>query len=229
MSNQLVSPLYYVYKLTFKSGKTYIGLHIQRKSNDNYVTSSSYYKKHPEDIIISRDILIFCKNEDQLSFMETWCILSDKAYNGQNNVNRNLGAFIHRMCGKNIGFKFSEKSKHKMSESQKAYAKAHPRTDEYKKKMSESCKRVVHTDTWRANQSKALMGHKLSDETKEKIRQKHLGRKLTEEQRKSFSKSASGTTWYNNGVFSIRVKNTENPPEGFTKGRLKKVNRQTQP
>lgn len=192
MSNQLVCPLYYVYKLTFESGKTYIGLHIQRKSNDNYITSSSYHKKHPEDKIISRDILIFCKNKDQLSFMETWCILSDKAYNGHNNVNHNLGAFIHRMCGENIGFKHSEESKRKMSESQKRYAKLHPHTDEYREKMSESCKKVVHTDSWRKNQSKALMGHKLSDETKRKISEANKGRKLTEETKDRISKSIKG-------------------------------------
>ena len=40
MSKQLVSPLYYVYKLTFESGKTYVGLHIQRKLNDNYMQST---------------------------------------------------------------------------------------------------------------------------------------------------------------------------------------------
>ncbi len=162
MSNKLVSPIYYVYKLTFKSGKTYIGLHIQKKSNDNYITSSSYYKKHPEDGILLREILIFCKDRETLSFMETWCILSDKAYNGNNNVNHNIGAFVHRMCGSNLGFKFSE-------------------------------------------------------ETREKIRRKHLGRKLTEKQRKSCSKAASETVWYNNGVISIRIKNTENPPRRIYK------------
>ena len=31
---------YYIYKITFQSGRTYIGQHTERKANDKYVTSS---------------------------------------------------------------------------------------------------------------------------------------------------------------------------------------------
>lgn len=243
MSNQLVSPLYYVYKLTFESGKTYVGLHIQRKLNDNYITSSSYYKNHPEDAIIKREILVYCNDKESLSFMETWCILSDKAYNGRNNVNYNLGAFIHRMCGN--GHKPSEETRRKMSESQKAYNKAHPHTDEYRKKMSESCKKVVHTDTWRKNQSKALMGHKISDETKNKISNAHKGQKLSQETKDRISKSIKGIKkgpwseerkkqfsdlrkstcdnskrrWYTNGTENIYILEDDDIPPGFFLGK----------
>ena len=55
MSTQLV---YYVYKLTFQSGRTYIGMHKQKSEKDNYITSSSYYHNHPEDKIVKREILI---------------------------------------------------------------------------------------------------------------------------------------------------------------------------
>lgn len=93
MNNNLV---YYVYKLTFQSGRTYIGCHKQKKENDKYITSSSYYKNHPEDSLLKREILIEVKDEMTMDFLETWCILSDKAYNPKSNVNYNLGNFFHR-------------------------------------------------------------------------------------------------------------------------------------
>lgn len=119
MSNQLVTPVFYVYKLTFQSGNSYVGFHKQKKLNDNYITSSSYYKKHPEDRIISRDILFQTDNEHKASFIETWCILSDKAYNPKSNVNYNLGNFFHKFS---TGYRTPEelkiiaaKTKHTMS------------------------------------------------------------------------------------------------------------------
>lgn len=108
MAKKLVNPIYYVYKLTFSSGKTYIGYHKQIKENDTYITSSSYYKNNPDDIIISREILIETFDDFAASFLETWCILSDKAYNGQNNVNKNLGNFYHRFS---YGFLTEEQKK----------------------------------------------------------------------------------------------------------------------
>lgn len=96
MSNQLVTPVFYVYKLTFKSGKTYIGCHKQTKERDTYITSSSYYlRHHNEDPLIKREVLIEVENQHQMDFLETWCILSDKAYN-KDNVNYNLGNFFHK-------------------------------------------------------------------------------------------------------------------------------------
>lgn len=96
MAKKLVAPVYSVYKLTFQSGRTYIGFHKQTKVEDNYVTSSSYYKKNPNDKLISREILIETLDEFAAMFLETWCILSDKAYNKDMNVNKNLGCFYHR-------------------------------------------------------------------------------------------------------------------------------------
>ena len=51
---------YYIYKLYFESGATYIGEHIQRIENDGYITSSKYYKNHPEDKLLKREIICSC-------------------------------------------------------------------------------------------------------------------------------------------------------------------------
>lgn len=87
---------FYLYKITFESGKTYIGMHKQKKENDNYITSSTYFRKHPEDRIFKREILYSSNDEYIISFLETYCILSDKAYQNEKNVNYNFGNFFHR-------------------------------------------------------------------------------------------------------------------------------------
>lgn len=97
MSKKLVQPKYYVYKLTFQSGRTYIGYHKQIKEQDYYITSSTYYERHKQDDpLVNREILIETDDDFKASFLETWCILSDKAYSKETNVNYNLGNFFHR-------------------------------------------------------------------------------------------------------------------------------------
>lgn len=159
MAKKLVNPIYSVYKLTFSSGKTYIGYHKQTKENDTYITSSSYYKNNPNDIIVSREILIETFDNFAASFLETWCILSDKAYNGQNNVNKNLGNFYHRFS---YGFLTEEQKrtarerffnsvakrseedieriKRNMSNGQKRRFKENPMSEDARKNLSEKRK-----------------------------------------------------------------------------------------
>jgi len=96
MSKKLVEPLFYVYKLTFSSGRSYIGSHVQRFEEDGYITSSSYFQKHPEDKILNREILICLKDKFTMSLLETICIMSDKA-NNIKNVNYNFGEYVHRL------------------------------------------------------------------------------------------------------------------------------------
>lgn len=82
---------YYVYKIFFKNGATYVGLHREKKPNDGYITSSIYYKKH-KDLFDHRDILIECPDNETCEIMETICILADYAANPMN-VNGNKGAW----------------------------------------------------------------------------------------------------------------------------------------
>lgn len=89
---------YYIYKLTFESGATYIGSHVER-APDNYITSSSYYKKHKnDDKLISREILLEVDDLFKMDFLESIAIISDRC-NSKNNVNGNLGNW----CSKHNG------------------------------------------------------------------------------------------------------------------------------
>lgn len=83
---------YYLYKLYFRNGCTYVGKHTEKRDNDGYITSSSYYKKH-KDLLERREILLEVKDLDTLDIMETICILADMAEN-KLNVNYNYGAWL---------------------------------------------------------------------------------------------------------------------------------------
>lgn len=83
----------YIYKLYFKNGCTYVGKHTQKRENDGYITSSSYYKKH-KDLLERREILIeHLPDIDTLDIMESLCIMQDICSNDLN-VNRNRGAWL---------------------------------------------------------------------------------------------------------------------------------------
>lgn len=92
----------------------------------------------------------------------------------------------------------TEEIKHKISNSVKQLM-----TDEYKKKISE----------W----TKAGM----TQEVKEKIRQSRLGKKVSEETREKLRNKMKGKIICNNGIKNIYA-DKDNIPEGFIKGKLKK-------
>lgn len=117
--------LYYIYKLTFTSGATYIGSHVRRKENDSYITSSSYYKKHPEDTLLKKDIILNVKDRYTMDLMETICIMEDKVSN-EKNVNYNYGNWLNRLSW---GFRNENELKSlkiKISNSLKKYYKNNP-------------------------------------------------------------------------------------------------------
>ena len=84
---------YYLYKIEWSNGKTYIGKHVQTTSRDNYVTSSFYFKKHPE-LEYTRHEFFETNSPDKLDVMETICIMQDVRDNPQGNVNGNWGALF---------------------------------------------------------------------------------------------------------------------------------------
>jgi predicted RND superfamily exporter protein len=87
-------------------------------------------------------------------------------------VNPEVGKKISKS---KIGFKFSDKSKKKMSESQKGktgeknsfYGRKH--TEDSKKKMSESAKKRKVTEETRKKMSKSRQGRKHTEESKKKM------------------------------------------------------------
>ena len=115
-------PLFYIYKIEFNSGETYIGSHIQYKDNDKYICSSMYWKRHPELTIKSREILFYLPSLEQMNIMETICIISDKC-NSPKNINGNYGNWLYNFhskldCPWNKGLKVSDEMKKRISETE---------------------------------------------------------------------------------------------------------------
>lgn len=208
---------YQIYKVTFEDGKTYIGQHKHNKNdlNDDYITSSTYYKEGHK--VSKKEIILDCKDEITMDIMETICILEDKAENGDNNVNGNLGGMMNVEFGKNAfristrenGHKISQalmklyssekgnEVREKMSNSKKELYNSE-KGDETRKKMSETKKKYFENGGELSsscftegnipwNNGKTGTYH-LSETTKQKMSESQSGKHLSEEHKSKIKK-----------------------------------------
>lgn len=182
--NILTDMRYYIYKLTFKSGATYIGQHIEKTKEDGYISSSSYMSQHPEDPIVSRDILVEVKDKSTLDIMETLCIRADKADNPKN-VNKNFGNWDYKFCFK--GFHHSDKTKTLLSNAHYKPGsdiaknigdknRGRKNTEETKQLMSESAKASWTEERRKATIESGNYSHPHSDETKNRLSEIRTGK-----------------------------------------------------
>ena len=84
-----------------------------------------------------------------------------------------------------------------------------------------------HNEETKRKISESHKGKHLSEEHKQKVAESLRGRHLSEEHKQKMSTARKGLNtwskncyWFNNGIINIKVKEC---PEGFVKGRLKKV------
>ena len=175
-----------IYKIIFKSGKTYVGQRTFKGDNildDEYVCSSSYAKNHKEDdpvvdrIIIEENI----ESSEKLSFLETFYIKKDKEENKENNVNGNNGAYeLHNLYENNsIGVETRKrkgsydyknnldfiKNQSESHKGKKAWNKGIPWSEDVKLKISNS-------EKGRTPWNKGVPS---SEETKKKLSESHRG------------------------------------------------------
>lgn len=218
---------YYIYKLTFMNGCTYVGKHHQIKENDKYVTSSSYYwNKGGKDILLKREILLDnLPDNDICEIMETICILHDRAEN-VNNVNYNKGAWVSShfdrgFSGKDNGM-YGKSLKSIMGDDEyEAFLIRRREAQRNKMKPFRDAHNGMTPHEWEAYQKKQ----------KNKIKMEERHRKYVEEYNSHFhannekelkewrSKRSSSSRWYHD---SETRKETfcKECPEGWVKGRL---------
>lgn len=214
--NVLTNMRYYIYKLTFASGATYIGQHTEKHDQDEYISSSSYLKNHPEDILTHREILLYVKDKETLDIMETLCIRADKCENPKN-VNKNFGNWHYAYCF--TGQKHSEETKRKIGEHHykagSSVAKnigdknrGRKNTKETKELMSESAKASWTEERKKKASESGNYSHKHSDETKLLLKE-----------------NSSKRVHINNGTIEMFVKNPEDYiNNGWRLGKLQITN-----
>lgn len=205
---------YYIYKLTFKSGATYIGQHIEKVENDGYVSSSVYMQRHPEDELVNREILIEVKDKETLDIMETLCIRSDKCENPKN-VNGTMGNWHFRFTFS--GCKHSEKKKKDTSE----FFKQKWKEEEFRNKMI-----TKHTGRKNTEETKQLMSESAKASWTEERRKSasesgNYSHPHNEETKKLLSDNQKGRVKINNGFIEKSVRDPEKYlNSGWTLGKL---------
>ena len=200
-NSEQVFPKFYIYKLTFNSGATYIGQHTQYKENDNYITSSCYYWKMLQsnsDFLLKREILFYVPTKEQMDIMETICIISDKMDNDKN-VNGNFGPWRGGNCaGWNKGLKMPKEFGEKISKSLEI------NKEERNRKVSESLKGKPKSEEWKIK-AKLAWTEERKRKQSEFNKKNYTGRKVSEEQKKQISETLK------NGYKTGRIQHTHLP------------------
>jgi len=214
-----------IYKLTHKeSGKVYIGQskHLKRRLNEHKRCEKSDDKKGSQSVIrraikkysfdaFDFEIILYCQEGEYMDMMETKLIqfydcLVPKGYNVRDGGNKK---FIseegrRRISEANSGRIVSEKTKLKLSKSNKEYYLNNPRNDEWNQKLSIALTGKKKTEDHKLKLSehrkefiknnpdscKNFLGKQHSDETKKLMSEKHFGILHTNESKLKMSDMA---------------------------------------
>lgn len=157
----------YIYKLTLKDGGTYIGqrhCQCEPEKDSKYLGSSKSFKKTD---VIKKEILVQGDfSDEQLAWLETIAIMSDKC-NSSKNYNITLGALVWgkysytKMHSEECKIKMHQRALERWSNpevrSKLEYARRHQNTDEVRKRISESIhKSKMFTKEWSEAHSKSI-------------------------------------------------------------------------
>jgi hypothetical protein len=186
---------HFVYKTTHTSGKYYIGRHSTEDIEDGYLGSGRWVKSIKDKSSLSREILHYYKDTDELIENETKIIQENIDHPLCMNWNdRGVGWSSkynpsklnpQRMAGDKNPMK-KEVNRKKVSEAHKeAYRTGKRKPSHLGKCLSEETKRRI---------SEAKRGTKRSPEAIEKTRQANIGRKQTDYQKQK-AREANEKVW----------------------------------
>lgn len=194
---------------------------------DNWIVEFLHRNVESDELLNELESIEIDKYFNGRHRIDSLCL---NAYNPKNNVGFDTTGFsnpmpmhvreLHRQLwlGDNNPrrkrkFTTSEETKAKLRESCKGVNLGAERPQEERDRISETLKEYYKTH------DNPFKGRKHSEESLEKNRQAHLGKKHSDETKKLISSQQKGLHWYNNGVKNVRCKEC---PIGFVSGRLYK-------
>lgn len=198
---------YLIYKITNRlNNKIYVGKHQTENENDDYLGSGllieravkKYGKEHFTKEIICRLNTLEEMNEMETKIVDEDFVAREDTYNlklgGQ-------GGFDYIIKNK---LNLTEKLFEVCRENARALKERHSTDPEFRK---------IHSDAIKLGLSHhPLLGRKLSEKTKEKMRKAKIGN-YSGKNNPSF-----GSMWINNGIEAKKIKKEDVIPEGFKPG-----------
>ena len=162
------------------------------KNNKHHSPQLQYHYNKYKESDLQFSILFNCEKEELINIEQ--CFL-DQYFPFFNN---------NKIAGSLLGFKFSEKSKLKMSNSKKGikhplYGKKISKEHQYKMIEAAKLKHIPigiykHSEEVKNKMKIKALGRKLSENTKRKIGLSHLGKTRSEETKRRMSEKAKGHT-----------------------------------
>lgn len=164
--------MHYIYKVCDQSGRYYVGRHSTNKQKDTYYGSGKWVRSLKDKTTLTKEIIETCETFEQLLEREKFYISEnigkDKCMNFNNS---SVGFAVGEYNPANTQ---EEKRKRRL----RVIGDNNPaKRDEVRKKISEKNK----------GKQSSFKDKKHTEETKEKIRRKAIGRKVSLETRKQLS------------------------------------------
>ena len=212
---------YTIYKITNNiNGKIYIGSHKTKNIDDKYMGSGKYLKnaieKHGVENFTKEILFVFDNPEDM--YAKEAELVNEDFLTNENTYNLKVGGFggwdfvnasgknnLNRKTRKVVSI---EKHRKTINERIKNYGLTEKELNRYKEISKTLTKKYSFGEI-----VNGFKGKTHSQETKDNIGLK------TSASQKGEGNSQFGTMWITDGIESIKIKKTDNIPEGYVKGR----------
>lgn len=164
------NPMYFIiYKTTHINGKYYVGRHITKDLNDTYFGSGKWIRSIKDKSTLSKEILLYCENEDQLKAEEKIYIAQHIDDPLNMNYNNNSCGFASGDLNYNRTLEGRERCRERvLGVKNPMYGKTH--TEAAKKTISEKLTgelnpffQKTHSDKTKSYMSEIKMGKSLSE------------------------------------------------------------------
>jgi len=217
-----LSKKYHIVYLTINksNGKCYIGSHSTNNINDKYIGSgvaikeaiSKYSKNNFIRLTLKKYDSYIDSRNDEKYYINLFDTLVPTGYNISplggtgNGVESHSKESIEKIRKYNKGIKRSEETKNKIKQLKLNMS------EETKQKIGESSRNRSTESNYRCGSSNRgkntwMKGKKHSEESKEKNRQNHLGKKLSEKTKKKISISTKGENnpMYGKSIYDVWI------------------------